>query len=156
MNKEVISKRPLPLVLLWIFILVSLLALKEIIEISSLSNIVEERYLSYGISIILIFVAIDFIRRCKIKYKYFLIDNKLVIHKLKGTSHSVEEVVDFKDVHFLGKKCNYKNKVKARKTTNYLSHYYNTDRYLCVYKKDGEYKKFYFQPTKNFVKNIQC
>ena len=156
MNKEVISKRPLPLVLLWIFILVSLLALKEIIEISSLSNIVEERYLSYGISIILIFVAIDFIRRCKIKYKYFLIDNKLVIHKLKGTSHSVEEVVDFKDVHFLGKKCNYKNKVKARKTTNYLSHYYNTDRYLCVYKKDGEYKKFYFQPSKNFVKNIQC
>ena len=46
--------------------------------------------------------------------------------------------------------------LKARKTTNYLSHYCNANRYLCVYKKDGGYKKFYFQPTKNFVKNIEC
>lgn len=156
MNKEVISKRPLPLILLWIFILVNLLALKEVIELSDLSKVIEESYLNYGIAIILILVAVDFIRRCKIKYKYFLIDNKLVIHKLKGTSHSVEEVVDFKDVHFLGKKCNYKNKVKAKRATNYLSHYCNSDRYLCVYKKDGGYKKFYFQPTKNFIKNIEC
>ncbi|WP_294359522.1 hypothetical protein [uncultured Clostridium sp.] len=156
MNKEVISKRPLPLILLWIFILVNLLAIKEVIGVSDLSKVIDERYLDYINAIILILLAVDFSRRCKIKYKYFLIDNKLVIHKLKGTSHSVEEVVDFKDVHFLGKKCNYKNKVRARRATNYLSHYYNTNRYLCVYKKDGRYKKFYFQPTKNFIKNIEC
>ena len=156
MNKEVISKRPLPLILLWIFILVNLLAIKEVIGVSDLSKVIDERYLDYINAIILILLAVDFSRRCKIKYKYFLIDNKLVIHKLKGTSHSVEEVVDFKDVHFLGKKCNYKNKVRARRSTNYLSHYYNTNRYLCVYKKDGRYKKFYFQPTKNFIKNIEC
>ena len=156
MNKEVISKRPLPLILLWIFILVNLLAIKEVIGVSDLSKVIDERYLDYINAIILILLAVDFSRRCKIKYKYFLLDQKLVIHKLKGTSHSVEEVVDFKDVHFLGKKCNYKNKVRARRATNYLSHYYNTNRYLCVYKKDGRYKKFYFQPTKNFIKNIEC
>lgn len=155
MNKEVISKRALPLILLWIFILVTLLALKEIIMVSDISKEIEEVYLDCGIAIILVLLAVGFIGRSKIKYKYFLIDNKLVIHKLKGTSHSVEEVVDFKDVHFLGKRCNYKNKVRSRRRTSYLSHYYNSDRYLCVYKKDGKYKRFYFQPTKNFIKNME-
>ena len=88
MNKEVISKRPLPLILLWIFILVNLLAIKEVIGVSDLSKVIDERYLDYINAIILILLAVDFSRRCKIKYKYFIIYNKIFIHKLKGNIHS--------------------------------------------------------------------
>lgn len=95
-------------------------------------------------------------RKCKTGYKYSVIANQLIIHKIISSEQETLENLKLDDIVFLGKGRDQINKYKAKREKKYICDYINyKETYCCVYKKDREYRKFYFQPSGEMVEKLK-
>lgn len=162
MHKEIITKRR------DIAIIISIIALSLTI---SLSNIIGNiRFDSFNAEIITdpIFLVLTLViffreyRKCKTSYRYSIVANQLMIHKMKGNQQETLENVKINNIVYLGKDNSKKAKeFKVTSCKKYVCSLLDrTGHYCCIYKKQDKYYKFYFKPSKELVnkleKNLAC
>ena len=109
-----------------------------------------------------IFISIGIIlicyemKKCKTSYKYSVIADQLIIHKIKSSEQETLENLKLDDIVFLGKGKEQINRYKAKREKKYICDLINKKQtYCCIYKKDREYRKFYFQPSGEMVEKLK-
>ncbi|MEW8956155.1 hypothetical protein [Clostridium sp.] len=99
------------------------------------------------------FIAFEFIR-CKIRYKYSIIANQLIIHKLKDRHQDIEENIKLQDIVFVGKSKELKRKLNISSSKYYVCSLTRFNECCCIYKDGNSYRKFYFQPSSNLITKL--
>ncbi|WP_027633522.1 hypothetical protein [Clostridium hydrogeniformans] len=102
------------------------------------------------ILITVLFMAFEFLR-CKVRYKYSIIADQLIIHKLKDRHQAIEENIKLKDIVFVGKAKELKKKLNISSSRYYICSLTRFNEYCCIYKDGNSYRKFYFQPSSNLI-----
>jgi hypothetical protein len=155
MYKEEVGRRRLP-IFIGIFILLLL-----VICISDLaSNIyVADRSIGLAANIILMTfmgVVIYFsIGKCREKYKYSIIADQFIIYRLRSNEQFILENIEVKDIEYFGRVKDLDKKYEVSAVANYVCKFFKSQTYCCVYKSEEKYKKFYFQPSENFINTMK-
>lgn len=98
-------------------------------------------------------MAIEFIK-CKVRYRYSIIADQLIIHKLKDNRQYTAENIKLQNIIFVGKMSDLNKKLNIISSKNYVCSVNMFERYCCVYKDGNAYRKFYFQPSSNLLMKL--
>lgn len=117
-------------------------------------------YLKYIIDIGMIIIFIKESKRFRLKYKYSVIQDQLMIYKIIKKNEKLLRVVNFNDIVKIRKCTTLKDKVRWFIGTRY-DFYKPSSNYICIYNDntDGTIKRFYFNPSSNLLrilKNCKC
>ncbi|MBU5591695.1 hypothetical protein KQI89_07950 [Clostridium sp. MSJ-4] len=162
MYKEVVTRRRIPVIVSILLGLIIMIIIANIVEEIKIANY-EIGFITnpvfFTITSIVIFLEL---LKCKVKYKYSIISNQLIIHRLKNKEQSVVENVQLEDIVFIGKVRDIKSNiskdmkevVNSIGTKRYVCSPIMPNQYCCIYKNGAKYKKFYFQPSGEFINKV--
>lgn len=94
-------------------------------------------------------------RRIKTKYKYTIIQDELMIHKIVGSDENLVESINISDIEYVGKCRCVKDIFSFYKGRKYDFSLLSKNNYVCTYKVGNKIKKFYFKPSERFIKTIK-
>ena len=157
MHKEVVKKRR------DVAIVISIICMSLAISLSNFfGNIKFESFNAETITdpIFLVLTLVIFFReyrKCKTSYKYSIVANQLMIHKVKANKQSTLENIKLNNIVYLGK--DYSKEAKDFKTSSCKKYVCSlldtTGHYCCIYKNGDGYNKFYFKPSKTLVDKLE-
>lgn len=152
MYKETVTrKRSISFIKLFT-ILIAVLVFLSIVEELFNNNIRLVTVVSNLLFTIILFTEIF---KCKVKYTYSIIADQFIIHKISGLGDRVVENIKIRNIEYIGKDDFARFKGKLITNKKYMCHAYDLSPYCCIYKENNKYKKFYFQPSINFIKKIE-
>lgn len=156
MHREIIKRRRDITIVSGIICLSLMIGLAKLIGDIKIYNIKVEIITDPIFILIGIAIICYEMKMCKTYYKYSVIADQLIIHKIQSSEQETLENLKLDDIVFLGTGRNEINKYKAKKEKKYICDLINTkETYCCIYKKDREYRKFYFQPSGEMVKKLK-
>ena len=155
MHRELIEKRKATTIISLIIILCAMLFLSTAIGEIKISryyklNIITDPVITFLTIVFFIFE----IFKCKIKYKYSIIADKLMIHKVFLNDEKILEKIRLSDIVYVGKDVKWKKHFNISDTKKYICNLVTDKTYCCIYKLNGEYKKVYFQPSSELIRKI--
>ena len=92
--------------------------------------------------------------KCKVKYKYLIVADQFIIHKIKDEQITVLEDVKFKNINFIGEYRNCNSNIHISASKKYICSTFATSKLCCVYKTEGKFKRFYFEPSEGLLNKI--
>ncbi|GIM30021.1 hypothetical protein CPJCM30710_26870 [Clostridium polyendosporum] len=154
LHREVIKRRKVRGIVLSIIILCMMITVSnfvgQILVIQSNMKAISDGL----ISIVTIgFLSFE-ILRCRTRYKYSIIVDKLIIHKIYSEDQKTLENIKISDIVYIDKIGPKSKKFNISSIRIYLCNILSSDTYCCIYKYEEEYRKFYFQPSKELVNKI--
>ncbi|WP_142413954.1 hypothetical protein [Hathewaya massiliensis] len=152
--KEVVERRTNSI------ILSSLCTLLFFIVIFDFFEAVSHRIAFYSILRYLLYITMGILfvlqrRRIKTKFKYTIIQDELMIHKIIGSDESLVESINLNDIEYIGKCRCLKEFFGFYKERKYDFCLCSNNNYICVYKVGNKVKKFYFKPSERFIKTVR-
>ena len=102
-------------------------------------------------TIIAIFIIIN---NCRTSYKYSVVSDRLIIHKIDAKKQIVLENLKVSNILYIGRERKEISKLGVKISKKYMCSLFDSNKYCCVYTKDGVNKKFYFQPSDEFINKI--
>jgi hypothetical protein len=155
MYKEIVFRRKLPVMITFFFIMTIMLYLLKISEIMNLIPI----YMSREIDLLCLFILILFgayeIQKCQIQYKYSIIADQLIIHKVKGKNQELVEDINIQDIKYIGY-INKLNDIKINcKKKKYICSLINMNKYCCIYSNGHRFNKIYFEPSSELIEKLK-
>lgn len=154
LHKEVIERKQYSIILIFLAMLMTFIIVSDLLDVmvpkTYLFKII--KYLSY---LIMICIALFQIKRLRTKYKYSLIQDELIIHKITGESENLLEIVNLADIQYIGRSDKITDKLNFHGVKRYDFCKLRTKNYICVYKLEGRLKKFYFNPSDRLIRNIE-
>lgn len=155
MYREVIERQKLPVILGLLFFMSFMIAIYTGIQyanifIHDLENIVESIFIAT-----ILFIGIAEMLKCRVKYKYSIISDQIIIHKLKDKHENIVENIKFKDIISIGRKNEIKSKFKIASSKSYVCSIFGQKKYCCIYKDGNIYRKFYFEPSGKFASKLE-
>lgn len=149
--RETIIRRKMPVIVMIIMIIFAVSAIESIIDQIALRE-EENRKIDTFLLVITMFIIGYEAFKCKIVYKYSIIENRLVINKVLGTNSKVVEKVFFNEIIYIGKPSSpIFNLARGKK---YTGNTFNEDTVCCIYKRNNKLNKFYFEPSKSMMNKI--
>jgi hypothetical protein len=153
MYREEVSRRKLPSILAFFILLVPLIYVADIAEQIAMHNRaigIVANSLLFAVTLGILGYAII---RCRTRYRYSIIADQLIIHRLNNGDQVVVENIKIKDIKSIDKKGDLSCKLR-------LNHTYNCSLLkpwtcCCTYKDNDKYRRFYFQPSDNFINKLQ-
>jgi len=92
--------------------------------------------------------------KCKIKYKYSIVVDQFIIHRIKGGEVTILEDIKLKDIEFIGKYSDYSSDNHISSSKKYICSSFTGSKFCCVYKLGNKFKKFYFEPSVPLINKI--
>ncbi len=92
--------------------------------------------------------------KCTVKYKYSIVADQFIIHKIKGDEVKILEDIKLKDIEFIGKYRNCKGDIHISSSKKYICSTSFGKKFCCVYKLGDKFKKFYFEPSDSLMSKI--
>lgn len=156
MYREIVERRRAIVILMLFVVLSFIIVLYDILgnltfgeyNLTKLSQIV--------FSGIMFYIIYRQIIKCKIRYKYSVMGDQLIIHKLNGKHEIIVEDVEFRDIEYIGKDKTLEEKFNSRNSRKYLCTLGHSNKCYCIYRNGGKLKKFYFEPSEKLIKKIKC
>jgi multisubunit Na+/H+ antiporter MnhG subunit len=153
MYKEEVTRRKLPSVLGFFLVLVAFIYVAEGVDQVTASSKIIAIIADFLLASIMISIMAYAVIRCNTKYRYSIIADQLIIHKIKSNGNIVVENIKLNDIEALEKKEDISSKF-------HINHTYNCSlltpwMYCCAYRCNGKLKKFYFQPSENFILKLR-
>ena len=155
MHRELIVKRKATTIITLIVILCIMLFLASAVGEIKISRCKLNRITDPAITVVTIAFFIFEIFKCKIKYKYSIIADKLMIHKIFLNDEKILEKIRLSDIVYIGKDVKEKKHFNISTTKKYICNLITDKTYCCVYKLGEEYKKVYFQPSSELIRKIK-
>ena len=154
MYREVVERKKMPVILMLFLIFTVILFISGFVSKVTTNYI--DNIFELFVSIIMSLIIFFQVSKCKTKYKYSVIEDELIIHKLKGKEQIVLEDIRFCDIEFIGKHKGIGDSYQIYSSKKYVVSLMNTDKYCCIYKSGNQIKRFYFEPSDNLIKKIKC
>lgn len=151
MYKEIIYRKRLPALLVLFLLMIIFILLSDFINSQMESIRVFCNIFFLGLMTVCCVIELY---KCNIKYKYSIIADQLIIHKIVGNFNILVKDIKIKDIENI-KKINECKALWSLGNNNYtccLSKLKN--RYCCIYKVNGRNNKFYFEPSKDLIYRI--
>lgn len=101
---------------------------------------------------LIIFVIL---KKYNTSYKYSVVSDQLIVHKLFRNNQKILENVRVADIVYLGKDKVEIKKIKTCACRRHVCSLYDSEKYCCIYKKNGKNHKFYFQASDDFVVRVK-
>lgn len=152
--KEVVERRTNSIILSFLCTLLVFIVTFDFFEAIS-HRIVFYSIFRYLLYIIMIVLFILQRRRIKTKFKYTIIQDELMIHKIIGNDENLVESINLNDIKYIGKCRGVKELFSFYKKRKYDFCLCGKKNYICVYKEGNKTKKFYFKPSERFIKTIR-
>lgn len=155
MYKEIIFRKRLPVIIVFFFAMIVLISILKIIEVMDIVPL----HLSREVDIICLFSLLLFggyeIQKCRVQYKYSIIGDELIIHKLKGEEQILVEDIKIEDIQYIGCISRSYNKKKNVKTKKYICSILNINKYCCIYSEGNKNYKMYFEPSRDLINKVK-
>ncbi len=155
MYKEMVQRKKFPAIVLLFFTLIIFICLSDILPKVSISNINLKTIMTIFFSTLMIALCYIEFTKCKIKYKYSIVADQFIIHKIRGEEVKILEDIKLKDIEFIGKYSNCDTDVNITSSKKYICSTFNGNSFCCVYKAGEKFKRFYFQPSDGLINKIK-
>lgn len=151
--RETVKRRKTPVVLLIAIIIFTMTIIESLLDQLYMERDSSIQILDTGLIAVTGTLIVYEILKCKVVYKYCIIENRLVINKVYGNKNKTVEKILFKDIVYIGKATKYNGTFVIGK--RHMGNTYTQDTVCCVYKMNDKLKKFYFQPSESMMKKIE-
>jgi hypothetical protein len=154
MHKEIVERKKFPAMVFLFITLITLICLSDILTKIGLGSVNMKTIIIVLFSILMIILCYIEFLKCKIKYKYLIVADQFIIHKIKGEEITVLEDVKFKNINFIGKCSNCNANIHISTSKRYICSTFLRSKFCCVYKSEGKFNKFYFEPSEGLINKI--
>ncbi|MBU3159568.1 hypothetical protein KPL37_07330 [Clostridium frigoris] len=155
MYKEMIQRKKFPAVVSLFITLVVFICLSDLLPKVSIGNINVKTFVTLFFNTIMIALCYMEFSKCKVKYKYLIVADQFIIHKIKGQDVTVREDIKLKDIEYIGKYSNYSSDIHISSSKKYVCSTFIGSKFCCVYKAGNKFKKFYFEPSDGLMNKIK-
>lgn len=154
MYKEIVMKRKIST----IFVIIMILAISIVIS-DMICNITYEeyelgKYLAIFVAIGDLLFTIKEIQKCTLKYKYSIIADEFIIHKVKGNRQNTMENVRIKDIECIKKIGLSKVYLDTIRYKVYGCLNFNSNLYFCRYNAEKGSKVFCFEASSDLINRL--
>ena len=154
MYKEMVERKKIPAMVLLFFALITFICLSDILPKMNIGGIDIKTIAIIVFRALMIALCYIEFSKCKVKYKYSIVADQFIIHKIKGDEVILLEDIKLKNIDFIGRFKNYKADTHISASKNYICSTFHRNKFCCVYKVEGKLKKFYFEPSEGFMKRL--
>lgn len=154
MYKEIVQRKKFPAIVLLFIIFIMFICLSDLLPSARMGSINIKTFVSMFFNTLMIALCYMEFSKCKVKYKYLIVADQFIIHKIKGEEVTILEDIKLKNIEFIGKNCNYSSKKHICSSKNYICSTFNSSKFCCVYSVGDKLKKFYFQPSDGLMNKI--
>lgn len=155
MYREMIQRKKLPAVVLLFITLITFICLSDLLPKISIGSMNIKTYITVFFNILMVSLCYIEFSKCKVKYKYLIVADQFIIHKLKGEQVKILEDIKLKDIEYIGKYSKYNAEIHISSSKKYMCSTFNGSKFCCVYKEGDKFKKFYFEPSDGLMNKIK-
>ena len=155
MHKEMVERKKVHAMVLLFIVLIAFICLSDILPNMNVGLINIKTLATMGFITIMIALCYIEFSRCKVKYRYSIVADEFIIHKVKGNEVTILEDIKLKNINFIGRNQNYKTDIHISDIKTYMCSTFYRNKFCCVYKADDKFKKFYFEPSEGLMNKIK-
>jgi len=155
MYKEMVQRKKFPVVVLLFITLIMFICLADLLPKVIMGSINIKTFVTLFLYILMIALCYMEFSKCKIKYKYLIVADQFIIHKIRGEEVTIREDIKLKDIEYIGKYSNYSSDIHISSSKKYICSTFIGSKLCCVYKAGSSFKKFYFEPTDGLMNKIR-
>ena len=155
MHKEIVQRKKIPVVILLFIILITFICLSDILSKISIGDINTKIFVTMFFNILMITLCYIEFLKCKVKYKYSIVADQFIIHKMKGEEITIVEDIKLKNIEFIGKYSNCNGDIHISSSKKYICSTFIGSKFCCVYKVGDKFQKFYFEPSDGLMNKIR-
>jgi hypothetical protein len=155
MYKEMVQRKKFPAVVLLFITLITFICISDLLPKISMGSINLKIFITMFFNTLMIVLCYIEFSKCKVKYKYSIVADQFIIHKIKGEEVKILEDIKLKDIEFIGKYSNCNTDIHISSSKKYICSTFNGNKFCCVYKAGDKFKKFYFEPSDGLMSKIK-
>lgn len=155
MYKEMVERKKFPAVVLLFVTLIAIICLSDLLPKISIGSINIKIFATMFLNILMVALCYIEFSKCKVKYKYSIVADQFIIHKIKGEEVKIQEDIKLKDIEFIGKYSNCNTDIHISSSKKYICSTFNGSKFCCVYKSGDKFRKFYFEPSDGLMNKIK-
>jgi hypothetical protein len=154
MYKEMVERKKVPAMVLLFIVLITFICLSDILPRMTI-GIISIKFIAkmFFTTLMIVLCYIEF-SRCNVKYRYSIVADQFIIHKIRGHEVTILEDIKLKNIDFIGRFENYKQDTHITASKKYICSTFFSSKFCCVYKVEGKFKKFYFEPSEGLINKI--
>lgn len=154
MYREMVQRKKFPVVILLFITLITFICLSDLLPNINVGNMNIKIFITIFFNTLMVTLCYIEFSKCMVKYKYSIVADQFIIHKIKGEEVKILEDIKLKDIEFIGKYKNCKTNIRVSSSKNYICSTFIGSKFCCVYKLGDKFKKFYFEPSDNLMNKI--
>ena len=155
MYKEMVQRKKFPAVVLLFIALITFICLSDLLPKISIGSINMKTFITMFFNTLMIALCYIEFSKCNVKYKYSIVADQFIIHKIRGGEVKILEDIKLKDIEFIGKYSKHNTDIHVSSSKNYMCSTFNGSKFCCVYKAEDKFKKFYFEPSDGLMNKIR-
>lgn len=154
MYKEEIMRKRLPVVLEMFALLTVIIFIADFIEEIRVANRSIGTVTNPLLVVFMGTMIIYSIARCREKYRYSIIADQLIVHRIVRGEQIVVENIKLKDIKYIGRASKLKEKLNVKYIKKHGCSLFAFRTFCCIYKEGDKVNKFYFEPSESFINRI--
>lgn len=154
LHKEIIEQRQNSIIFEFTTILLIFIVVSDFLNLV-VARISLFRLVKYFINISMVLIFLIEIRRTRTKYKYSLIQDQLIIHKVIKENEHLLNVINVDNIVYINRCHCIKDMFHFFSGKRYNFYRFGMNSYVCVYEQEGVLKKFYFNPSQELLKILK-
>ncbi|MBU3156413.1 hypothetical protein LL037_03600 [Clostridium estertheticum] len=155
MYKEMVQRKKLPALVSLFITLIIFICLSDLLPKVSIGSINIKTFVNLVFNMIMIALCYMEFLKCKVRYKYLIVADQLIIHRIRGQEVIIREDIKLKDIEYIGKSSNYSSDIHISSSKKYICSTFIGSKFCCVYKAGNKFKKFYFEPSDGLMNKIR-
>jgi len=155
MYKEMVQRKKLPAIVMLFITLITVICLSDLLPKVSVGSINIKTFVTMFFNTLMIALCYMEFSKCKVKYKYSIVVDQFIIHKIKGDEIKILEDIKLKDIEYIGKYCDCKVDSHISSSKKYICSTFVGSKFCCVYKVGDKMKRFYFEPSIGLMNKIR-
>ena len=155
MYKEMVQRKKLPALVSLFITLIIFICLSDLLPKVSIGSINIKTFVTLVFNMIMIALCYMEFLKCKVRYKYLIVADQLIIHRIRGQEVIIREDIKLKDIEYIGKCSKYSSDIHISSSKKYICSTFIGSKFCCVYKAGNKFKKFYFEPSDGLMNKIR-
>lgn len=152
MHKEIISrKRMMALGIIFMAVVTSLYVSQLMMNLNVYGSS-KGRIADIFVLAVMALVVPHQVSKCRTRYKYSIIADQFIIHKLKGQHDKVVENIKLNSIEHIEK--GHALTAHVLRNKKYICSLIDRDVYCCSYREGNRTRKFYFQPSNELAQKL--
>ncbi|WMJ79994.1 hypothetical protein RBU49_14120 [Clostridium sp. MB40-C1] len=154
MYKEIAIRKKVSTIFIILIMLSISIVVSDVISTLTYDEYEVGKYLGIIVAIFALTFSINQVEKCKVKYKYSIIVDEFIIHRVKGNRHEIMECVKIKDIKCIKKEGKSKAFLDTISSKVYGCLNFDKDLYLCKYNDGRVNKSFYFEASHRLINKL--